>query len=450
MNDGEFVGTDFNPSQVAIAKLYGDRENLTLYNDSFSQLLERFEREKPQFDYIVLHGIFSWVSQENRKIILEIISRFLKVGGVVYNSYNCMPGWSPKIPSREILLLYKSLYATATMDTDGLVKGAIGFFEEFLSTMPNYAEESPQNKKMLADLKTRDTSYIPHEYLNQDWDCFYFYKVAQMLEGAKCTYATSGNYLEHFDMWNLKPEAIAMLEKIQHRIFREQLKDYCINRQFRKDIYIKGARKITQREIIERICNTYFTLIAPISEFKEKLGCPLGELNLHKDLYIKVLKFLEKDDYREKSAKEIMEACDMEISAALQVLCVLGTQRLVAPTQKASETLKCRANAYNMRVLARQEIGNNIFSYLAVAKIASGIVVSNVEQLIMSAYFKGARKESELVRFVMAIFKDTGRNFLKDGKMLESEAENKKAIAEVVKEFLGKLPLYKALEILDS
>ncbi|EAH5200975.1 class I SAM-dependent methyltransferase, partial [Campylobacter upsaliensis] len=91
-NEGHFVGTDFNENQVAFAKNICEQakiSNLTLYADSFEQLLERFRKmrakgEEVGFDFIVLHGIYCWVNEENRQIILSIIKEFLCEGGVVY------------------------------------------------------------------------------------------------------------------------------------------------------------------------------------------------------------------------------------------------------------------------------------------------------------------------------------------------------------------------------
>ncbi|WP_291031865.1 class I SAM-dependent methyltransferase [Helicobacter sp.] len=447
--NGEYVGTDFNPSQVAIAKSYVQSANIILYEDSFKQLLECFEKEQPQFDYIVFHGIFSWISQENRNIILEIIRRFLKVGGVVYNSYNCMPGWSPKSPTRELLGLYKELNHSAEIDTQGLVKNTLAFFESFLETKPFYAEHSPQNKQMLEHLKSRDFTYVSHEYFNQNWDCFYFYQVAKMMEEAKCSFATEGKFLHYFDGYNFNADAIAFLSKIQNRIFKEQLKDYYLNQQFRRDIYIKGARRISQREAKERLSKTYFTLLMPITHFQEKMQFPLGEANLQKDLYQGVLKFLEKDNYKAKSLEEIMEACKIDFLLASQVIFILAEQAMVLPVQPVSKELQERARAYNLGVLKKQGFSAESSLFIAAPRIASGILVSNVEQIVMRAYLQGSKKETEFVNYVMRAFKENNQGFMKDGKVLESEAENKAAIKEVVKEFLEKVPIYKVLGILE-
>ena len=77
------------------------------YPINFRVSLEKYIRkigidDLPEFDFIGLHGVWSWVSPENQKIIINFIRKKLKVGGVVYISYNTLPGWLQMIPLREL------------------------------------------------------------------------------------------------------------------------------------------------------------------------------------------------------------------------------------------------------------------------------------------------------------------------------------------------------------
>ncbi|TLD84450.1 methyltransferase domain-containing protein [Helicobacter sp. MIT 11-5569] len=444
---GKYMGTDFNPTQVAMARDYAVSDNITLYDDSFEELLERFENDKPQFDYIVFHGLFSWISQKNRDIILKIIKKFLKVGGVVYNSYNCMPGWSPKAPSREILSLYKVI-GSAEIDTQTFVKNSLGFMEEFLKVNPAYATNVPQNRQFVEDLKDKDSAYISHEYLNQNWDCFYFYQVAKMMEEAKCSFASSAECLQQFDKFNAMADANKFFGKFQNKIFKEQLRDYYLNRQFRKDIYIKGAKVITHKQGIDRFMNTHFVLTNLPKNFKDKVQCAIGEINIKQEVFEPVLKVLEKDSFRPKTMREIAQECKLEFGQLLEILMLALHQNMISPAQPLTAEGKERAKLYNANVLERL-VRYEQASYLASPVSATAFMVSSAEQIAMSAYIKGSKKESELVNFVVKLFKENKRYMIKDGKVLEKDSENKEAIKEVVKEFLERVPLYKALGILE-
>ena len=95
-------GTDFNPSQAGFA------QELARMSGSGAQLFdEAFDafcaRDLPDFDYIGLHGIWSWISDANRAVIVDFVRRKLKVGGVLYISYNTLPGWGAFAPMRHLL-----------------------------------------------------------------------------------------------------------------------------------------------------------------------------------------------------------------------------------------------------------------------------------------------------------------------------------------------------------
>ena len=90
----QWHGTDFNPAQAGFARelAVASGSGAKLYDDAFSDFCNR--NDLPDFDYIGVHGIWSWISDENRAVIVDFIRRKLKVGGVVYISYNTLPGWA--------------------------------------------------------------------------------------------------------------------------------------------------------------------------------------------------------------------------------------------------------------------------------------------------------------------------------------------------------------------
>ncbi len=56
------------------------------------------------FDYIIAHGMFSWVTEAVREIIFRICSEYSKTTGLAYISFNVLPGWHIRRIVREFLL----------------------------------------------------------------------------------------------------------------------------------------------------------------------------------------------------------------------------------------------------------------------------------------------------------------------------------------------------------
>ncbi|OCR06065.1 hypothetical protein BA920_02620 [Helicobacter pullorum] len=105
-NKGEFIGVDFNPSFAFNTKELSP--NSKIYNESFKDFYKRAISEKMSFDYIVLHGVWSWINSKNKKYIQKkIIDKCLNIGGIVYISYNSFPGWEGDILCKKSLKLLK-------------------------------------------------------------------------------------------------------------------------------------------------------------------------------------------------------------------------------------------------------------------------------------------------------------------------------------------------------
>ena len=102
----EWHGTDFNPSQAEFAQELArvSGAGARLYDDAFEDFCRR--ENLPDFDFIGLHGIWSWVNDRNRGIIVDFVRRKLKPGGVVYLGYNAAPGWAGFVPMREMMKRY--------------------------------------------------------------------------------------------------------------------------------------------------------------------------------------------------------------------------------------------------------------------------------------------------------------------------------------------------------
>lgn len=431
-----------------MAKEYVVSDNITLYDDSFKELLERFDRERPQFDYIVFHGIFSWISKENQKIILEIIRKFLKVGGVVYNSYNCAPGWSSQMPTRELFKLHNTMHNSTKSNVESHIEESVQFLNDFLALNPIYAINAPLNKVLVESLQSHSRAYIAHEYNNANWECFYFYQVAQLMEEAKCSFATSADPLDLIDMCHFTDEMLAFLNTIQNGIFKEQLKDYCKNAQFRKDIFVKGAHRISPKQREQRLLNTRFALIASVKDFSYKVQCLRGELNLNKEVCDKIFNALEKDANGAKTLQEIIESAQMRFEDILTPIILLMHQRIISPMQEVTKEVAQRAKAYNANILEKN-LQADTSHWVAAPSIAAGFAISNIDKILLYAYLYKSKKEADIVNFTLEILKSKGQGVIKEGKVLTDEAENKNAIKEMAKKFLESLPLCKTLGIVE-
>jgi SAM-dependent methyltransferase len=184
-HDGDFWGTDFNPTQAANARALAaaSGSNAILLNDSFAELAAR--PDLPEFDVIALHGIWSWISAEDRQIIIDVIRRKLKVGGIVYISYNSLPGSAPLMPLRHLMMLHAELAGSETAGIIGNIDGALAFAQQVADAGAIYFQANTAAAERLKGIAGKDRHYLAHEYFNLHWDAMAFSDVARLLDQAK-------------------------------------------------------------------------------------------------------------------------------------------------------------------------------------------------------------------------------------------------------------------------
>ncbi len=98
----EFVGVDFSAKQVATAQ--SARAACGIGNACFACADLRTWKPEGAFDYIIAHGVYSWVPADVRERLLALCAESLSLNGVAYVSYNTLPGWGLPGGVRQFLL----------------------------------------------------------------------------------------------------------------------------------------------------------------------------------------------------------------------------------------------------------------------------------------------------------------------------------------------------------
>lgn len=445
-----WAGTDFNPAQAAFALELNDAAGTKaqIFDDAFADFCAR--PDLPDFDYIALHGIWSWISDENRATIVDFVRRKLKVGGVLYISYNTLPGWAAAAPLRHLLTEHASAMGA---EGEGIVKrigGALDFADALIASNPLYIKANPQVAPRFEKLKGQNRSYLAHEYFNKDWHPMYFADMAQWLQPAKLNFACSAHYLDHLDAINLTVEQQEILKKITDPVFQQTVRDYMVNQQFRKDYWVKGPRKLPALEQVEQLLEQKLMLVAHRPDIQLKITGALGESTMSDAIYGPILDLL--GDYQAKTIGQ-MEALlkDKGIVRAqlLQAMMVLVGAGHVAAVQdsQAITAVKKQTQSLNRHLMQKARSSNEI-SYLASPVTGGGVLVGRILQLFILAMTQGAKQPSDWAKFVWQIFALQGQALLKEGKPIPTPEENIAELTRQAEEFAAKqLPVLKALQI---
>ncbi|MBJ6124766.1 class I SAM-dependent methyltransferase [Microvirga splendida] len=434
----QFHATDFNPGHIVGAQSLaqaGGLQNVHFYDDSFADFLDR--SDLPDFDFVCLHGIYSWISPENRRTIVEFIRRKLKPGGIVYISYNTMPGWASMMPLRRLLLEHMAARGSQ-LPGPARVKNFLDVADKLGKLDTRFFANHPKLSKRIEKLKDQNSNYIAHEYLNQDLEPFYFSDLARELVEAKLTWVGPANALENLDEVNLTKEQREFLAGIDDIALRQTTRDHIVDQQFRRDIFIKGAARLSAHQIREQWLETGFVLTAKGSRIPRELRGLRHGVKLHSGIYDPLIAVLEKGPrtLREIMAEPVLaQAGFSRLIQALTILVALGSCQPCLPTRGLDER-KLRTERFN-RVVADLSRFERKFGSFASPVTGGGIAADRISQLM---WLSLEERETEMAHFVGSVLSAAGHRLLKDGKPLndaDQETELRQRIADFEQNTLG-------------
>ncbi|MBU1346985.1 MAG: methyltransferase regulatory domain-containing protein [Alphaproteobacteria bacterium] len=445
-----WFGDDFNPDHVLFARWLNDSAGASadLTDESFEQFCKR--DDLPMFDSIGLHGIWSWVTPQNRDIIVDFINRKLNVGGVVYCSYNVMPGWATAAPIRELLAMHARMTAGKGMGSGEKMEAALTFVGEMFDRDPVFLAANPQARDKFEQLKTMPRGYLSHEYMNTSWYPMYFNDIADIFGEAKLEFACSASYQEAVEEIQLTAPQRAWLAGIDNEPFRETMRDFMRNNQFRKDYWVKGGFAMPQAERIERIRDVRIVLLNVRANIPETAASPLGEVTLAPEVYGPLLDFLA--DNRPHAIRDIEIALQdkgVQFGQVLQAVMLLAGSGHLGFAQSDAQIAAARPRTRKMNtvLMQRAELQDGL-SYLASPVTGGAIAISRIDQMFLKGWIDGLPEPRQWADKVWQVLEQSGHRALKDGKPVETSEENREAIAEAADKFQATLlPLFQGLEI---
>lgn len=443
----DYYATDFNPAHIAeAASLARDAEtsNIHFYDDSFAEFLVR--DDLPQFDIISLHGIYSWIAAEHRHTIVDFVRRKLKPGGLVYISYNTLPGWAAAAPMRHLMYLHGKAQGGPTI---ARLDPALGFIEKLIAAEAKFFASNPALKQRFEQLGKQNKNYLAHEYLNDAWTLLYHSDVAAELSGAKLNYLGSAHVLDAIDAINFTPEQKALLDGVTDPVLRETVRDYLTNQQFRRDVFVKGAAPLPVTTLREAWLESRFALSNGRDDVPMKVRGSLGDADLHADVYGPILDALAGGPatMRQLLASAPVAALGWNrLIEALTILVGSGQVQPCPPAKGDAKRLK-GVRAFNQAVMRRAR-DNADLGYLASPVTGGGISVPRFSQLFLLALSEGRKTAEDCAAYAWQVLSAQGQLIVKEGNTLRTPEENLAELRPQAETFLTKqLPVLRTLQV---
>jgi SAM-dependent methyltransferase len=212
--------------------------------------LADYDFSRLRFDYIICHGVYSWVPDHVQQAILRVCAETLADDGIAYISYNVLPGWHLRRIVRDICLFHSR--------TEGPPQLRVARSRWMLEQVARLSDEKSNFGRVLRDEAklnaTQPDSYILGEFLAEENQPCYFYQFMERAAACGLAYVCDAELADSIPE-NLGPERSKLIREISGTsgIATEQYRDFFTGRAFRRSLLVKtghlAGRKISPKNI---------------------------------------------------------------------------------------------------------------------------------------------------------------------------------------------------------
>ncbi|MDZ4780733.1 MAG: class I SAM-dependent methyltransferase [Planctomycetia bacterium] len=227
----EFVGVDLSIRQIAEARAMAAALNLDNVRLEQMDLCE-LNASYGEFDYVVAHGLYSWVPECVQSQVLDVCASVLAPHGIVYVSYNAFPGCHLRRMLRGM-----AMYHVRSVEHPREIAPQVRGLIEFLAAMARpadspYALVLHELKQTVAQMS--DSGLI-HELLEADNHPVLFHDFIRAAEAAGLQYLTEATFADRADL-GVKPDVLGRLREQHGEIGSEQYLDFFNGQSFRRTL----------------------------------------------------------------------------------------------------------------------------------------------------------------------------------------------------------------------
>ncbi|NNE98903.1 MAG: methyltransferase domain-containing protein [Pyrinomonadaceae bacterium] len=266
--ESEFVGIDLGKNHID----YANRsvEELGLTNVEFKQtdLMDVDAEDFGKFDYIIAHGLFSWVPDAVRKRTLSIYKEMLSDKGVGYLSYNVYPGWHYKKIASDV----GKFHTRNEHRPEKKVEEAV----EFITFLGENSEKKDVYKFCLQNevfsLEKLTPISIFHDTLAEINEPLYFHEFVDLLRENELQFLSEAEFYR-MSPSTLTDDARKFVEALDDELLKEQYMDFFTGTAFRQTLFCRESVKL-KRETDPEVLNDLYIAspLAPESENPDLFG----------------------------------------------------------------------------------------------------------------------------------------------------------------------------------
>lgn len=249
-----YLGIDLYANQIAAGQSLIDAVGLDNIELRQGDILDLDPGSLGRFDYVIVHGVYSWVPDAVRERILSLCAAALEPHGIAYVSYNTLPGWRMRGMLRDILG-YAARGSRSAREQLAAAGGCLDRMERALAGLG--AASARYLTAEIGRLRARPGSYLVHEFLEAENRPLLFADfLAAATDAGLC-------YVCDTDLQTRYPEVVgdavaAALADLGTAVEREQYLDFVVNRNFRRSLLCRADARPAGEPLLGRLEDMQF------------------------------------------------------------------------------------------------------------------------------------------------------------------------------------------------
>lgn len=237
---------DFNPAHIATARAWAAEaalDNVSFIEADLASFAEDAASARvPEADFVSMHGVWSWVPPAAQAGIIRLLRAKVRPGGAVHVSYNALPAWGAALGMQRLMREGSRRLASRS---DRRAEEGLKLTQALLEADAAQLKGSAWVSSLIGRMGTLPAQYLAHEYLNESWSPCFHADVAAAFADAKLEWVGSANLVENFAELMLTDDQRAVAQKFDDPLLRELVKDVCLERSLRHDVFVRGARRLS-------------------------------------------------------------------------------------------------------------------------------------------------------------------------------------------------------------
>jgi SAM-dependent methyltransferase len=375
-------GLDYNPAHIAEARSLAQAAGLANVHFLEADVSDLAQPDSallaslPAFDLVTAHGFWTWVADDVRHGLLALLQHRLKAGGLALVSYNALPGSAAALGLSRVV--QQALGAGASTE-DGLA-AARGSVQALVAAQANHLPDSAWRRMLTGEAPSARAGYLLHEFSTSHWRPCFQADVAAAMSQARCDYVGSASLDENFPHLSLSPAQRVLWDEAPDSRARELVFDLCVPRPFRRDVYVRGLRRVPRDAAVDALS----FVLADVTKREVKLQTQLGEASLPGTMIDAVRRALATGPRRIAELRQLpgcTEVSPAELAAVLAGSgCALPMWRMPGSGRDWDEAVAAarRLNAVTSARMAPHGMGTGQFG-LATPVLGGGLRVSALE-----------------------------------------------------------------------